>query len=256
VRIYCTQVSARNDNYSLYDFNVYGTPVTDLAQGRPAYSSTIESSYYTPAMAVDGNSGTRWSSGQWMQQSGTGWIYVDLGASININEVRLNWETAYAVNYQIQVSNDALNWTTIDNIVGNQTKGIADFSGLSGIGRYVRIYCTQVSAGSDNYSLYDFQVFGTPVSLATLQPAGALTTLATNTQTTSVGSYYTPPAASAPTGGTPTAAAFASSRTAAAPASKRFSHPRPSALRPSSGTFLKPGFRAPTRSRTEGKTHR
>ena len=256
VRIVCTQVSAGADNYSLYDFNVYGTPVTDLAQGRPAYSSTIESSYYTPAMAVDGNSSTRWSSGQWMQQSGAGWIYVDLGAPFNINEVRLNWETAYAVNYQIQVSDDAVHWATIDNIVGNQAKGIADFSGLSGIGRYVRIYCMQVSARSDNYSLYDFQVFGTPASLAALQPAGVLTTLVTNTETTSLGSNQTLPAAPGPTGTSPTAVASASTQIVAAPASKRFSHARLSAVRPIPDTVLKPGFRAPTRSRTVGKTHR
>src|SRR5208282_5201774 len=174
VRILCTQTSAGSDNYSLYDFNVYGTPITDLAQNRPTYASSVESSYYPPSMAVDGNSSTRWSSGQWMQNSSTGWIYVDLGAPFNISEVRLNWETAYAVNYQIQVSDDAVNWTTIQNVTGNQSKGVADFSDLSGTGRYVRILCTQTSAGSDNYSLYDFNVYGTPITdLAQNQPAYA-----------------------------------------------------------------------------------
>ena len=75
-----------------------------------------------PAMAVDGNSSTRWSSGQWMQTTGTGWIYVDLGAPYNISEVRLNWETAYAVNYQIQVSDDAVNWIAIKTVTGNQSR--------------------------------------------------------------------------------------------------------------------------------------
>ena len=83
------------------------------------------------------------------------------GRRYNISEVRLNWETAYAVDYQIQTSADAQNWTTIKTVVGNQSKGIVDFPGLSGTGRYVRIYCTQTSTGSDNYSLYDFQVYGT-----------------------------------------------------------------------------------------------
>ena len=96
-----------SNNYSLYNLQVLGTPVVDLAQGRPASASTVESSSYAPQMAVDGNSGTRWSSGQWMQSSSTGWIYVDLGANFDISEVRLNWETAYAVNYQIQTSTDA-----------------------------------------------------------------------------------------------------------------------------------------------------
>ena len=177
MRIYCTQTSPGSDNYSLYDFQVFGTPLPDLAYGRPAYSSTVENPGYAPGMAVDGNSGTRWSSGQWMQSTSTGWIYVDLGATYNIDEVRLNWETAYAVNYQIQTSTDAQNWTTIDTITGNQSKGIVDFSGLSGVGQYVRILCTQTSQNSDNYSLYDFQVFGTPAAVTFLVPAGSLTPL-------------------------------------------------------------------------------
>jgi hypothetical protein len=184
VRIYCTRTSAGSDNYSLYDLNVYGAPVFDLAQGRPVYSSTIESSYYAPSQAVDGNHSTRWSSGQWMQNSSVGWIYVDLGATYAISEVRLNWETAYALDYQIQVSNDAASWTSIEKVTGNQNKGWFDFQGLSGSGRYVRIYCTRTSSGADNYSLYDLEVFGAPLvaSATSLQPAGTLTTLVSPAQ--------------------------------------------------------------------------
>jgi hypothetical protein len=163
VRIYCTQPGPFSDNYSLYDFQVYGTPIFDLAEGRPATASSIESTSYVPGLAVDGDSSTRWSSGQWMQGGSTGWISVDLGAADQISEVRLNWETAYAVNYQIQVSQDDQNWTALQNVVGNQSRGVADFTGLSGIGRYVRIYCTQTSTGSNNYSLYDLQVYGNPM---------------------------------------------------------------------------------------------
>jgi len=193
VRVYCTKTSAGSDNYSLYDFNVYGTPITDLAQNRPTYASTVESTYYSPGMAVDGNSATRWSSGQWMQNSDTGWIYVDLGAPFNISEVRLNWETAYAVNYQIQVSSDAVDWTAIQSVTGNQSKGVVDFTGLSGAGRFVRVYCTQTSAGSDNYSLYDFNVYGTPAKLGTLHSAGSLTTLVATAGTTEAAKVAAPP---------------------------------------------------------------
>ncbi len=184
VRIFCTQTSAGSDNYSLYDFNVYGTPIIDLAQNRPTFASSVESTGFAPSMAVDGNSSTRWSSGQWLQKSSTGWIYVDLGVPFNISEVRLNWETAYAVNYQIQVSNDAVNWITIHTVTGNQSKAVVDFSGLSGTGRYVRILCTQTSAGSDNYSLYDFNVYGTPAEPGYLGPAGSLTAVGSNGDTT------------------------------------------------------------------------
>jgi len=164
VRIYCTQTSEEADNYSLYDLNIYGTRISDLAAGKPATSSTVEGPNFLPANAVDSNSSTRWSSGQWMQDTETGWFSVDLGAVYNIREVRLNWETAYGADYQIQASTDGTNWTTLKDVVGNTQPGFDDQSGLSGSGRYIRIYCTQTSSGSDNYSLYDLKVYGTPLS--------------------------------------------------------------------------------------------
>jgi hypothetical protein len=164
VRIYCTRTSAGSNNYSLYDVNVYGTPLIDLAAGKSATSSTVEGPNFAPALALDSNSATRWSSGQWMQNTQTGWIAVDLGARYSINDVRLNWETAYAVDYQIQLSDDGVNWTTIRNVVGRSAPGLDDQSGLSGSGRYIRIYCTQTSATAINYSLYDLQVFGGPAA--------------------------------------------------------------------------------------------
>src|SRR2546427_9034494 len=72
-----------------------------ISQNRPTTSSAIEAANLASQFAVDGNPGTRWSSAfsdpQWMQ--------IDLGASLPITRVRLNWEAAYALAYQIQVSN-------------------------------------------------------------------------------------------------------------------------------------------------------
>ncbi|MDR3619931.1 MAG: discoidin domain-containing protein [Paludisphaera borealis] len=169
VRIYCTQTNATG-NYSLYDVKVYGTPLTDLAAGKSATSSTLEGPGFEASRAVDSNSTTRWSSGQWMQNTQTGWIAVDLGAQYNIDDVRLNWEKAYAVDYQIQLSDDGVNWTTIRAVTGRSAPGLDDQSGLSGSGRYIRIYCTQTNA-TGNYSLYDLQVFGAPASSVTPQAA-------------------------------------------------------------------------------------
>jgi hypothetical protein len=116
-----------------------------------------------------------------MQNTQVGWIAVDLGARYSINDVRLNWETAYAVDYQIQLSDDGVNWTTIRNVSGRSAPGLDDQSGLSGAGRYVRIYCTRTSATAINYSLYDLQVFGAPAAVTPQAPsaaAGAASTVA------------------------------------------------------------------------------
>ena len=84
-----------------------------------------------PDQAIDGNSSTRWSSGQWMQNGGAAaGSPLTWARRININEVRLNWETAYAANYQIQVSNDGLNWAAIDVVSGNQSRAIGLFGSL------------------------------------------------------------------------------------------------------------------------------
>ncbi|WP_435009444.1 S8 family serine peptidase [Tundrisphaera lichenicola] len=160
VRVYCTRTSSANNNYSLFDFNVYATSQPDLAQGKPTYASSVEGPGYLASRANDGSGSTRWSSGQWMQSSDVGWIYVDLGSSRSISKVRLDWETAYGVDYQIQMSDDASRWTTLVNVSGNNTAGVHDFDGLAGSGRYVRIYATKTSPGSDNYSLYNLSVYG------------------------------------------------------------------------------------------------
>jgi hypothetical protein len=182
VRIYCTQVSQGSDNFSLYSVQVYGTAVTDLALGRPAASSSNESSYYAPGMAFDGNASTRWSSGQWLQDTNIGWLSVDLGAPYHISEIKLDWERAYAVDYQIQVSLDGSNWVAIKTVSGNKSDGPFDFSDLSGVGRYVRIYCTQVSQGSNNFSLYSVRIYGTPATVSSLamEPAGTLSVVSTS----------------------------------------------------------------------------
>jgi hypothetical protein len=74
--------------------------------------------------------------------------------------VRLNWENAAGKDYQIQVSNDATNWTTIYSVTGNTTSGAHDYSGLSASGRYVRVLGTARTT-QYGYSLYDFNVYGT-----------------------------------------------------------------------------------------------
>jgi subtilisin family serine protease len=159
VRVYCTRTSDLNDNYSLYDFNVYATSRPDLAQGKPASASTVEGPGYPAGNATDGNPTTRWSSGQWMQPGSVGWIYVDLGSSKSISDVQLNWETAYGVDYQIQTSDDAVNWTSIVTVTGNATAGVHDYGGLSATARYVRVYATRTSMPNNNYSLYGLSVY-------------------------------------------------------------------------------------------------
>ncbi len=126
---------------------------TNIALYKAATASSLENSGYPATNAFDGNLNTRWSSAF----SDPQWIYVDLGATYNISEVVLYWEAAYAKSYQIQVSSDATNWTTIYSTTTG-LGGTEDLAGLSGTGRYVRMYGT--ARGTPyGYSLWEFEVF-------------------------------------------------------------------------------------------------
>ena len=129
-------------------------PSANLALNKPVTVSSVENAGLSGANAVDGNTTTRWSSAF----SDPQWIYVDLQATFNINRVKLNWEAAYGKSYQIQVSSNAVDWTTIYSTT-TSAGGIQDLTGLSGTGRYVRMYGT-VRSGVYGYSLYEFEVYG------------------------------------------------------------------------------------------------
>jgi beta-galactosidase len=125
---------------------------TNIALNQPTTASSLENSTFTAAAATDGNTGTRWSSAF----SDPQWLEVDLGSSQSICQVGLDWEAAYATAFQIQVSTDNTNWTSIYSTTtgtgGNQTLSV------SGTGRYIRMYGT-ARATQYGYSLWEFQVY-------------------------------------------------------------------------------------------------
>ncbi|BBA95862.1 putative secreted protein [Actinacidiphila reveromycinica] len=127
---------------------------TLLSQGKTATASSTENSGTPASAAVDGNTGTRWSSAF----SDPQWLEVDLGATATVSSVTLNWETAYATAFKIQLSSDGSTWTdaysTTTGTGGTQTVSV------NGSGRYVRMYGTARSTGY-GYSLWEFQVYGT-----------------------------------------------------------------------------------------------
>ncbi|MDX6356119.1 MAG: hypothetical protein QOF98_3022 [Streptomyces sp.] len=68
-----------------------------LSQGKPATASSVQDPFVASS-AVDGDTGTRWSSAAADPQ----WLQVDLGTSQAITQVVLNWVTAYAKSFQFQ----------------------------------------------------------------------------------------------------------------------------------------------------------
>nr|WP_233277199.1 discoidin domain-containing protein [Streptomyces microflavus] len=124
-----------------------------LSQGKPVTASS-EENYGTPATAaVDGNANTRWSSAA----SDPQWIRVDLGATTQLSQVVLDWETAYGKGYRVELSTNGSDWSTAYQTANGD--GGTDTLNVSGEARYVRVYGTARGTGY-GFSLWEFKVYG------------------------------------------------------------------------------------------------
>ncbi|WP_245966339.1 glycosyl hydrolase [Sphaerisporangium album] len=130
-----------------------GAADVPLSQGRTATASSAERGDLSASAAVDGRTGTRWSS----KFSDPQWLQVDLGRSTAIKKVVLRWENAYATQFRIESSTGGGAWTTLYST--SSGKGGTQTLNVSGTGRYVRLYTTKRS-GKYGVSLWEFQVFG------------------------------------------------------------------------------------------------
>ncbi|MEU7049779.1 discoidin domain-containing protein [Streptomyces eurythermus] len=190
--------------YSLWNFKAYGgepapaaTTRANLALHHPAYANHYQDAAHSPAFLTDGGwpaslkgDASRWSS-DWNADR---WVSVDLGAPSTIDTVDLYWESAYAVDYLLQVSDDNRTWRTVHEpspaeIAARRSdvKAPSDAAGVHDsvrlptpvTGRYVRMlgkerrsfYNPAPAAAQFGYSLYEFQVWGTGGSASAAYPA-------------------------------------------------------------------------------------
>jgi cysteine-rich repeat protein len=122
-----------------------------------ASASSAENSIKTADKAIDGNttsSDSRWSSAF----SDPQWLRVDFGATRKISRVWIKWENAASADYDLQVSNNGTSWTNIytDH---NGNGGTDDITGLSGSGRYLRMYSRARTTQYGN-SIYEIRTYG------------------------------------------------------------------------------------------------
>ena len=121
-----------------------------------------------PENAVDGNLATRWGSATAnapptppVAGVDPSWLQVDLGSVQSFNTVIINWENAYATQYQIlytsQDPSTNPQWqTATTNNAGAGGTETLNFPTVSG--RYIRMQGNQ-RATQYGYSLYEFQVY-------------------------------------------------------------------------------------------------
>jgi hypothetical protein len=141
---------------------------TNLSQSKPVTASSSEGSAAPASAAVDGNTGTRWSSAFAAAQ----WFQVDLGAPAAIDRIAIDWEAAYAKAFSIQLSTDGAGYATAYSTTAG-TGGRQSIT-LSGTARYVKILLTTRALPTYGYSFWEFQVFGGTGSSASGAAIGAL----------------------------------------------------------------------------------
>ncbi|KAG4087794.1 hypothetical protein H8356DRAFT_1728010 [Neocallimastix lanati (nom. inval.)] len=146
---------------------VFVVAYTNLALGKTAKASSKESISFIADYAIDGDKTTRWGSIE--RKTNPEWIVVDLGSNIKVNKVNILWESAFAKNFQIQVSKNDIDYETVANVKINrevildEEAELEDYiqttTSFNTVGaRYVRIYCTEKGT-LYGYSIYELEIY-------------------------------------------------------------------------------------------------
>jgi hypothetical protein len=125
----------------------------DIAAGKPVTASSREAEQFDARFAVDGRAATRWSSAHEDAQ----WIEVDLGEPAELTRVVLDWESAHARDYEVQVRDSAAQpWRTVATETDGRA-GRAEHDVAGATARFVRV-STGERATPWGFSLTGFAV--------------------------------------------------------------------------------------------------
>ncbi|MFD3685318.1 discoidin domain-containing protein [Nocardiopsis sp. NPDC058631] len=187
-------IESASGTYAVSSFRVLGGEQTGRSQERtnlalykPAFGDVYQHAGNSPAFVTDGGvpdgltgDVSRWAT-DWMEDR---YVGVDLGGPSVIDRVDLHWESAFAVDYEVQVSDDRESWTTVhrpsaaeadarraDIGTPGSAAGLHDAITLDQpvTARYVRVQGLERRSFHNpaphvaqfGYSLYEIEVWGT-----------------------------------------------------------------------------------------------
>jgi len=151
--------------WSLIEFNVYaGGPMGLLPRGTWTATASVSNSGEPPSNALDGDSKTRWSTGQ--PQTNGQWFQVDLGFAQTFYQIEMDSGVSagdYAHGYQVYISSDGTNWGAPIS-VGNGSSQTVSVVFANQTARYIRV--VQTGSSGQWWTLHEFNVLtdsGSPI---------------------------------------------------------------------------------------------
>ncbi|MBP1994671.1 discoidin domain-containing protein [Paenibacillus eucommiae] len=156
----------------IYEFDVYAQQ--NLALNQPATADSTCVASETAAEAVDNGVA---NNSKWCSKSSNRWLQIDLGSVKQVNQLIIKHAaeggeatTFNTKAYNIQVSNNGTEWSTVVNVTNNTNSVTIDnIAAVSA--RYIKLNVTTPTQTTDVHArIYEIQVFG-PRNLALNQPA-------------------------------------------------------------------------------------
>ncbi|MBL6448506.1 discoidin domain-containing protein [Fulvivirga sp. 29W222] len=147
------------------------TLAQNIAQNKPTLTSSNYSNAYDGSKAVDGDTGTKWTT-----QTGVDaphWIRIDLQQQYNVTRVKIlhaatGGEPNYfnTKRYSVQLSLDGSNWTTVATYTNSDQHHTThhDPPASQQKGRYVRFYIHEANFVDQYARIPEIEVYGSPAS--------------------------------------------------------------------------------------------
>ena len=137
-------------NFSRKSSSLRNAKNTDIEE----IMTSSEKGTSTAKKAFDGDDDTRWESVQNVDPS---WIAFKLKPDTLLKSLRIKWETAAALEYEIQVSDNAREWETVFAVYDGQEAEERSIRFPEVETSYVRIFCTSRTT-EWGYSIFEVEI--------------------------------------------------------------------------------------------------
>lgn len=173
------QTGNAGESWSLTEIEIYtGSTTGALPRGAWIASASVSNGGQPPTNALDGNAGTRWSTGQ--PQTNGQWFQVDLISPQTFFQIEMDSGVSagdYAHGYQVYTSNDGVNWGSPVVIGAGRSQGVS-VTFANQTARYIRVI--QTGNASQWWSLHEFNLLTTAAAPAQSPGPTLLTEADTN----------------------------------------------------------------------------